>query len=221
MAEEDRLSVSIVIIPHNNQERFKTLLARDLLPTLTAHPAWKFQVIVIDNSDDDKRIPCDILDSSQLCYVCKRPGANIMYGPAMNLAVQTCEYPYLVYLCSNHGHMYDPTWIDDLVIPLTRNDRIAMTGSQYPSGDPAELGFPQDLPQCHIQGGIFGARTEALLKYPYTMDERYIHWGSDVYQGFQLLNAGFILYDVPSINSVWRQKVDTPEKWKYVHDYSE
>lgn len=218
---EEEIGVSIVLIPHNNPERFRTLLERDLIPTLTAHPSWQFQVIIIDNSDEDKRASCGILDSFRLSYVCKWPGTNIMYGPAMNLAVQTCVYPYLVYMCSNHGQMYDPTWIDDLVMPLTGNERIAMTGSQYPSGDPSKLGFPDDLPQCHIQGGIFAARTEALLKYPYTMDERYIHWGSDVYQGFQLLNAGFILYDVPTIHSVWRQQVHAPEKWKYVHDHSE
>ena len=221
MLGETEIGVTIIIIPHNNAERFATRLERDVLPTIAAHPDWKFQLIIIDNSDEDQKPSYDVLDSLQLHYVCKRPGTNIMYGPAMNLAVQNSIYPYLVYVCSNHGHMYDPTWIDDLINPLIRDAKVAMTGSRYPSGDPSSLGFPPDLPPFHIQGGIFGARRDTLLSHPYTSNQHYIHWGSDVYQCFKLLSAGFELFNVPAINSVWRQNVSSPERWKYVHDYSE
>ena len=221
MLNEGEIGITIVIIPHNNPERFKTRIERDLLPTIAAHPHWKFQLVIIDNSDEDKMPPLGILDLRHLHYVYKRPGTNIMYGPAMNLAVQNSIYPYLVYVCSNHGHMYDPTWINDLIEPLIENTNVVMTGSRYPSGNPTWLGFPPTLPPYHIQGGIFGARRETLLRHPYTTNQHYIHWGSDVYECFELLSAVFELFNVPSINSVWRQNVSSPERWKYVHDDSE
>jgi len=213
--------VTIVLIPHNNPDRFKTRIERDILPTIVAHPTWKFQVVIIDNSDKDKRPSYNVLSEYDLQYICRWSGSNIMYGPGMNLAVALSQYPYLVYVCSNHGHMYDPTWIDDLVYPIIKDSNVAMTGSFYPSCNPIDLGFPTHLPQIHIQGGLFAARVEALRDHPYTNDPRWVHWGSDIYQCYKLLNAGLLLHDVPTVKSVWRQSVSSPETWKYVHDYSE
>lgn len=215
------IELSIVLIPHNNQHKFKTRLERDIIPTIKAHPLWKFEIIIVDNSDHANEIILNSLYEINIFPLYLWPGTNIMYGPAMNLASSVNPYPYMVYLCSNHGRMYDPTWIDDLVIPIIENPKIAMTGSLYNSCHPAAMGFPKHLPSKHVQGGIFCAQTEIMKKYQYTKDHRWLHWGSDVYQCFQLLNAGFLLYDVSTIKSVWRQNVSQPEKWKYVHDYSE
>lgn len=217
---ENETGVSLILVPHNNHDRLNTRLQRDVLPTIAAHPRWQFQLVVVDNSDADKR-PAYSLDGYAVEHTSIWPGSNIMYGPAMNLAIEACIHPYIVYVCSNHGHMYDPTWIDDLIHPLMQNDRIAMTGSLYPSGSPLNMGFPGHLPQVHIQGGVFAAKTAVMRTHPYTSDPRWVHWGSDVYQGFQLTNAGFALHPVASVNSVWRQCVASPEQWKYVHDYSE
>jgi hypothetical protein len=215
------INVTIVMIPYNNEDRFKTRLERDIIPTILAHPSWNFQIVIIDNSDEYNMRSCNILNAYNIDHVYKYPGYNLMYGPSMNLAVEASKHPYLVYVCSNHGHMYDPTWIDDLVHPIINDPLIAMTGSHYPSCYPGLLGFPSHLPAMHIQGGVFGARTEYLLNYPYTKNEHFVHWGSDVYECFQLLNAGFSLHDVTSVKSVWRQSVSDPERWKYVHDDSE
>lgn len=219
--KEGEIGISIVLIPHNNQNKFQLRLERDIIPTIQAHPEWKFQIIIVDNSDRANQILINTLHQININPVYLWPGTNIMYGPAMNLALSADPYPYMVYLCTNHGRMYNPTWIDDLIIPIIENPRVAMSGSFYGSCHPAALGFPSHLPALHIQGGIFGARTETMKKYPYTNDQRWVHWGSDVYQSFQLLNAGFLLHEVTTIKSVWRQRVKSPENWKYVHDNSE
>ena len=218
---ENEFGVSIVLIAHNNRERFITRLEREVLPTIAAHPHWKFQLIIIDNSDVDNRELYNFKDEDRLQHLVIWPGSNLMYGPSMNLAVKVAIHPYLIYICSNHGRMYNPTWIDDLVNPMVQDSKIAMTGSSYPSGNPVEMGFPANLPPMHIQGGVFGARTETLIAHPYTTDERWIHWGSDIYLCYQLLLAGYVLHPVKTVNSVWRQCVSSPEQWKYVHDYAE
>lgn len=213
--------MSVVLISHNDRTKFKLRLERDLLPTLAAHADWKFQVVVIDNGDEYNKSLCDILVEHQLDHTYIWPGENIKYGPAMNLAVYLSDHPYMVYACINHGLMYDPTWIDDLITPLTSNPNIAMTGTLSPSGEPVQMGFPAHLPQVHIQGGVFGARVDILRKHPYTLDHRWVHGGSDVYESFQLLQAGFVLQDIPTLKSVWWPQVVAPGNWKYIHDYSE
>ena len=215
------ICVSIVIIPHNDSKRFTTRMTRDILPSINAHPNWKFQVIVIDNSDEGKKQLFDFPQLNNVEYHYEWTGTNLMYGPAMNLAASVSCYPYLIYVCSNHGHMYDPTWIDDLLAPIIKNPKVAMTGSYYPSCSPQNMGFPSNLPAFHIQGGVFGARTEALKSHPYTSIDKWKHWGSDLYQSFQLMQAGFLLEDVASVKSVWREALISPEQWKFVHDYSE
>src|SRR4051812_38586192 len=126
-ANKFEISVTIVLIPYNNEDKFKIRLERDIMPTISAHPSWKFQIVIIDNSDERNRMSCDILNAYDLDYIYKCPGYNLMYGPSMNLAVKESKCPYLVYVCSNHGHMYEPTWIDDLINPMIKNPRIAMT----------------------------------------------------------------------------------------------
>ena len=219
--KENELGISIILIPHNNAERFTTRMQRDVLPTVRAHPLWKFQVIFIDNSDEHNKQQYNFSEDTNVEYEYVWPGNNIMYGPAMNIAVSMCRHPYFVYICSNHGRMYDASWIDDLINPLINNPNIAMTGSLYGSCEPSVMGFADNLPHIHIQGGIFGARTEAIALHPYTDDERWKHWGSDIYQSYTLMAAGYILHPVETINSVWRQCLPSPEQWKYVHDYSE
>lgn len=218
--KENELGVSIIVIPHNNTERFITRMQRDVLPTIQAHPLWKFQLVCIDNSDADNKQQYLFEEANVECNY-TWPGANIMYGPAMNMAVAQCKHPYFVYVCTNHGHMYDVSWIDDLLQPIINDEKIGMAGSLYPSCQPAQMGFASNLPCVHVQGGVFAARTAAMAAHPYTADERWKHWGSDIYQSYTLMSAGYTLHPVKTIHSVWREHVKQPERWKYVHDYSE
>jgi hypothetical protein len=139
----------------------------------------------------------------------------------MNFAVELATKPYVLYLCTEHGYARDPTWPLDLLKPLVDDDagKIAMTGCIRPSGPPTNLGFPADLPEVHVQGGVFAARRDVLRTFPYPTE--YPHLWSDVYVCFQLMAAGFQLVDVPTIRSVWRQavwpKLPGARSWKYVH----
>ena len=99
--KENELGISIILIPHNNKERFTTRMQRDVLPTVRAHPSWKFQMIFVDNSDEDKKQQYVFPEEDNIEYEYVWPGNNIMYGPAMNIAVSMCKYPYFVYICSN------------------------------------------------------------------------------------------------------------------------
>lgn len=213
--------VSIIFIPYNNADASILRLERDLFPTIDAHPDTNFQLLIVDNSDEDQKLNYCIPALSNIEYCYLRTGKNLKYGPSINLALKLAKHDFIVYICSNHGRMYDPTWIDDLVAPLIEHKNIGMTGSLYPTGiSSLEMGFQVDLKRYHIQGGLFGARTNTLKQHPYTEISEWIHGGSDIYQSFQLMAAGFELKDVPTVKSVWRQQVANPSNWKYVHDHS-
>jgi hypothetical protein len=211
---------SLVLIAHNDLERCQRRMVRDLIPSLQQHPDWQFELIVIDNSaqrlDGLARLVAELPWKSQYIW---HQGANLFYGPSLNLAANLARYPFLVYACMNHGRMIDPTWIDDLLQPLWENERVAMSGHRYPSPPPETLGFPASCEPFHIQGGLFAARTDVICNHPYD-EGQYIHWGSDIWQSYRLMTAGYLLAAVPTVVSVWRESA-TPGAWKYIHDHSE
>jgi GT2 family glycosyltransferase len=206
------IGVTAVMVAYNNEERAALRLKRDLLPALRYTDA---EVIVIDNSR---------CRSHRLEYAVQRAGgryrwqrgANLRYSRAMNLAVSLATKPNLLYVCTEHGRSYDHTWALDLLAPLA-DESVAMTGTLYDSGPPGEHGFPDDLWNYHVQGGVFAARTAVMAANPYP-DGDYAHYGSDIYLCFQLVQKGLRLVDVPTVRSVW-WKADLSEgEWKYVHN---
>jgi hypothetical protein len=109
--------VAAVMIAYNNEDTSLTRLHRDLLPALTlleyAH------VIVIDNSaaESDRLVDALLHCGFDFDYRWQR-GANLWYGPSINLAVKVSTQPYLLYVCTNHGEAFDPTWARDLLEPF-------------------------------------------------------------------------------------------------------
>ena len=101
--------------------------------------------------------------------------------------------------------MIDPGWIEDLVKPFWEDNSVAMAGHPYPSNHPTELGFRDTGQHFHIQGGLLALRTDVIKRYPYD-EGQFAHWGSDIWQSYRLMEAGFLLQQVPSIISVWREK---------------
>jgi hypothetical protein len=213
-------AATIVLVPYNNAARTIHRLTRDILPSLTHYPDWHFQLVVVDNSEQRQDQIADLLANLQwpARYVWNE-GRNLYYGPALNLAASLAEHPFLVYACTNHGRMIDPGWIGDLVRPLWEDERVAMTGHPFGSPYPWTLGFRDTGNYFHIQGGVLATRTDLIRRYPYD-DGQYAHLGSDIWQCYRLMQEGFLLRQVPSIVSVWRQ-VAPHGPWKYIHDHSE
>jgi GT2 family glycosyltransferase len=205
------------MIAYNNEREAITRLQRDLLPALKSFDAA--EVIVIDNSAATSQELADALITAEVDGITTRYswqlGRNLWYGPAMNLAVRTATRPYVLYVCTNHGRSIDPTWACDLLAPLA-DETVGMTGCLQDAGPPEQYGFPAGLPHLHVQGGVFAARRDVLLRYPYP-DGQYAHWGADLCECFQLMRAGLRLVDVPTVKSVWRKRAENGD-WKYIHD---
>jgi GT2 family glycosyltransferase len=187
-------------------------LYRDLLPALEL-VGCEHELIVIDNSPTrlDRLADAVKLAAGRYCW---QLGENLMYGPALNLAVSLSAGEYLLYVCANHGEAFDPTWAQDLLAPFD-DPGVAMTGCLQSSGAPQAQGFPPELFDAHVQGGVFGARTAVLREHPYDEGE-YQHWGADVNLCFRLSQAGYGLADVPTVRSVWREDPGEGD-WKYLH----
>ncbi|HVQ84640.1 MAG TPA: hypothetical protein VMS84_07800 [Mycobacterium sp.] len=214
------IPVTAIMIAHNNEDRALERLNRDLLPALTPLDS---ELIVIDNSDTTSQRLADALITAEAEGIQRtryqwQLGNNLLYGPAMNLAVKLATRPYLLYVCTNHGFARDPSWAVDLLAPIVDDQTrtVAMTGCLQAAGPPQSHGFPADLPQIHVQGGVFAARRDVLRAFPYP-DGEFAHWGADIHECFALMAAGFRLVDVPAVKSVWRAAAGNGH-WKYVHD---
>jgi GT2 family glycosyltransferase len=208
--------VSAVMVAYDNEDTSLTRLRRDLLPALASLDR-ETDVIVIDNSPQGlRRLRAAVVGSGVPWRYQWNQGENLFYGPAMNMAAGMARHPHLLYVCSEHGESYDPTWARDLLTPLA-DEEVAMAGSLQYSGPPEKQGFDPGMWPYHIQGGAFAARTSALAAHPYP-NGKFAHWGSDIYQCFQLQKAGFRFVDVPTVKSVYWH-ADLPNgSFKYVHD---
>jgi hypothetical protein len=207
--------VTAVVIPYQDVRGALGRINR--LVEALRHCKLKAEIIAIDNSPRRSwQLAAAVEDNGSFPGRYRwQGGRNLCYGPAMNQAVMLAQYPHLLYVCANHGRCIDPSWPLDLLVPLDR-DMVAMTGSLQDSGPPENLGFPPELPPLHIQGGVFAARTELLRRHPYPTG-KYAHYGSDIYLSLRLVQAGWQLVDVPTIQSVWRRTAGDGD-WKYVHD---
>lgn len=209
------MSVSAVMVPYGNEAAALTRLRRDLLPALKLLDG-DAELIVVDNSPQRLDELAEAVCDNGVCPARYRwqGGANLMYGPAINLAVGLAHHPRVLYVCANHGQSFDPSWAADLLGPLDI-PHVAMTGCLRPAGSPTDHGFPDSLPHHHVQGGVFAATRFSLATYPYP-EKRYAHWGADVYQCFRLMHEGWHLVDVPTVRSVWRDEPGTGN-WKFLH----
>ena len=159
-------AATIVLIPHNDAERACRRLSRDVVPSLRRYEDWRFELIVVDNSQ--RRLDPLAEAVAALPWPSRyiwHNGANLFYGPAMNVAATQAAHPVILYSCATHGRMIEPGWIEDLTRPFWEDERVAMTGHPYPSGMPSAFGFPDTIRPYHIQGGVLGLRTAVIRRY--------------------------------------------------------
>ena len=105
-------AATIVLIPHNDVERTCRRLSRDIVPSLRHYGDWRFELVIIDNSERRMDQLADAVAAlpwpSRYIW---HDGVNLFYGPALNAAANLAEHPVLLYACANHGRMIDPGWI--------------------------------------------------------------------------------------------------------------
>jgi hypothetical protein len=181
--------------------------------------AEKSEVLCTDNSERP------LSEVEQFLNAAERPpstgyewcqGFNLLYGLAINRMVAKARYPTVVYFCTNHGRFFDPSWLTDLVEPL-QDPFCVMSGSlsYHPlSSLPEPTGGFIDV---HVQGGLYAAKTALLRDHPYSY--KLPHVFTDLWITWKLQAVGFEVSDVPTIKATGGERVECPERFKYVHDH--
>lgn len=209
------MQVTVGICPYNNVASFAERMTRLILPTLRHYPQWETEIICVDNSTThDCTMVKPLAESGVPFTYVWNGGRNEAYGGAINRMMTLARYPHFVYVCSGHGKLHDPTWLEDIIAPLSE-PRCGQSGTIAPSNyeDIGRHGWG-----WHVQGGLFAARTEVLRKFPYSA--KYPHLHSDVWLSRELEDNGYRLVGVPSVASVWGRVVYEPHPFKVVHDHS-
>jgi len=108
MTTPDR-SATVALFAYNDLQRGRRRLGRDVVPSLAHHADWRFELIVVDNSQ--QRLDALADDVAGLPWRSRylwHEGRNLRYGPSMNLVANLAEHPVIVYACMNHGRMLGP-----------------------------------------------------------------------------------------------------------------
>jgi hypothetical protein len=125
------------------------------LPTL-AHYPLAFRIVCIDAT----RFPGapDRLRTVKLpVKYLWNGGANLQVAAAKNQLYALASHPVLVYACANHGRLYDPTWLEDILVPL-KDPQVALAGTvtTFPL---THIGQAEGT-GIFVQGGLLAARVD-------------------------------------------------------------
>ncbi len=223
-------TLHVVLVAFHNPSQTLLRWKRDILPALplTSLP-WR--VTVVDNSpNSDHELQTEFRDDYHWME-----GKNLQYGPSLNFAVARVPSDYVLYCCSRHGRMLSPTWIRELLAPLQADESVGMSGYLMGSNSPGGVAHDTHqewvkdkfhfvdehgngyVPQ-HIQGGVFAARTKAMLELPYPPE--IAHCYTDHIITWAMLKEGYKCVNVPTICSVWRNVVEKLDGLSYIHDES-
>lgn len=186
------------------------------------------ELIVVDCSAVPTVCVCElVMDFGGKYHWCQ--GYNIGYGGAINWAVQRmAEGEHVVYFSSKRGQLFAADWLDAITTPLS-DPRCGMAGHlhecDYHKVAEGEWNSPEfhkygkyPRPHMHVQGGVWAARREVLLKYPYT--HRFPMVFSDVWISWRLLEAGYGLCEAHGIMAIPGGAIHNRHQYKYVVDYS-
>jgi hypothetical protein len=188
-------------------------LERDILPTIAHYPEGEFEILCIDNDAVPSRDLLDCLGriSTPVKYLWNG-GANVKIAAAKNQIYANAAHPVVVYVCANHGKMFDPTWVEDLIRPLEQPG-VALAGTLTPY-KLADIGEGPGTGKF-VQGGVLGVRVEILRKHP--LSSSYPHGASDKWISRNLVKNGYKLADVASVKSVWQRPMPAQHPFKYIH----
>ena len=179
---------TVCLIPYKNNASFRKILAE--VKRVTDN------IIVIDNNRESI-FKGEVL-GQRIQYA---HNGNIgMLASATNMAVSLCETEYFIYLCSNHIHIYDDTWLEDLVEQMDNMPEKVVIGGDL---------IPYDK-RFHIQGGVFIARTWFLKKYPYNAEENPFSY-MDVKMSDKIIAKDYQMKSLKRVKS-------TMNKWNKFHD---
>ncbi len=168
------MKVHVVLIEFENPHKTRQRWTRDVFPCLEYVPGTHV-VTCVDNSRNRSQMLADLFKDDYLW----QGGNNLKYGASLNLSVpRHPDADYVLYVCTAHGKMLHPTWIQDLLAPMIHDPEVGQTGWLMGSNSPEGVAWAggsgcewvaekyrfEDGVRQHIQGGVFAARTELMLE---------------------------------------------------------
>ena len=193
---------TVVLIPYKNRTRFRKILAE--VKVITDN------ILVIDNNRES--IFKSEVSNQGFMYAFNGNAGGL--AGATNMAIKLCKTEYLVYLCTNHIHIYDDTWLDDLVEQMDAlPDNVVMGGDLIPYKGRHHILFR------------WIARTDFLKQYPYDA-KNYPFSYMDVFMSDKIIKKGFKMVDLERMKSTmakWNKFSEIRnaqnERFKIVHGH--
>ena len=176
------------------------------------------ELLIVDNSPMPTIPALELAARDDRVRLLWNDGHNLYIAGALNRVLRVAQSPKLVYFCASHGLARDPTWLNDILMPLD-DPAVGAAGCVLPCQFSAVAAVPEDIvdPQHHVQGGVWSARLDVLREIGFS--HRFPFEFCDVDLSRRLLAAGYQLASTATIVSVAGGVIPDPERYKYVHDY--
>jgi len=218
-----RKEVTIVLVAYKNRSRFSETL-KELLKT-----RGDYNLFVVDNNEyllnkyspaiyhnismeneglkkEKKELKKEI-DDLNIDYDYIWNGNKGKLAGAMNRAIERINTKYFVYLCSNHIHINDPNWLNN-VLDNFRNTSsdIVMGGDIRPVEE-----------KIHLQGGCFIGKTEWFKINRYD-EENFPFSYMDVYISDKIIEDKKRFIKIDGVISTMGGKPDEPFQIAHYHE---
>ena len=192
------MKATVVIVPYQNDIKFLNILDRIL------EAEGEFNVLVVDNNPKNKL--SDIIRDYPVKYMFNKNKG--MLAGAMNLAIGMIDTEYLIYICSNHTHITDNSWLIDMVDAMDKQ-KADMGGTIS----------PVTRGHNHVQGGVFIARTDKLRETPYN-EKKFPFQFMDVYISDKFAEKGYKMIDIHIVHSVMgKPRIRKEQKIIHTHNF--
>jgi glycosyltransferase involved in cell wall biosynthesis len=212
-------TLTIVLVTWNNLPELREVLRR--LLRFTTMP---FEISICDNnSEDNVKTYLRTVAANHSNVRVFFNAENAMVGPGTNIAMQSAQSDYVVYLCGKEGFALDYNWEQSFIHALDENPKAALAGTLCYS--PTYLkgkDFPQgnslfekyrgkefclenpDREFHHVQGGLFAMRN-AAVKAAGGFSRTVPHNGTDVEFSVFMESQGWELAKAKGMVSIYNK----------------
>ncbi len=212
-------TIDIIIVSYNNLPELKEVVRRVFKYTSTP-----FHLVIVDNASEKDVVEyLDKLDRSSDRVTVKFLAKNVFVGPGSNIAIESSNSDYIVYLCGKEGFVLHQSWEMPVLHYMNENPKIGvagtlcysptyLTGKDYPKGVPLfdkfrNKDFALNNPDRifkHVQGGLFVMRRKMIDEIGGFSDDVY-HNYTDVEFSYYVESMGWELGTLPDFLALFNK----------------
>jgi glycosyltransferase involved in cell wall biosynthesis len=212
--------IDIVLVTYNTAEFENTADTQDIFRRLVEHTTTAFTMTIVDNGSESSFVQwLEAFAAEHMNVRLLSLERNVMWAPALNLALKHCQSEFIFYVCSKEGFVAKPGWDQECLRYVREHPEVGMAGHliSSPSFSNGEAYQRQpwfsafrnkefvrsnaDRELHHVQGGLFVLRRPAYEACG-AFNPDVPQGGADIEYSSYLESCGWSLGSIPNLYSL-------------------